>query len=287
MRYPIPAVIALTYTDTSLLNSLTFLLACILQEERLLELVPQHLIPSHWSTQKKAMTKECTDWTAIGRELGRVPKNCSAKYYSIRSRQLKKGPFTAKEDALIRKRVREWGDKGNGLYGLWTALEKEMGRAGLSISERWLIQRDLNSMHWTDEMVYSIAKLYCCYYRYYYYNLFTLLQDLRLTEGVEQHKAESWAEVAEFMGDGLSAEHCKGRWNHYLETRQRGLSNGNWQPDEVPHPTTTITATTTIFSTDTSLAQSVLLACLIIYDRRSAYLCWCHSILGGALTGRP
>ena len=118
----------------------------------MLELVPQHVIPSHWCTRRKAMTKEHISWMAIGRELGRVPHDCYAKHKSIVERQMKKGHFTAEEDALIRQRVEEWGDKG---IGLWVALEKEMGRAAKQINKRWLIQRDLNNTLWTDEMVYT------------------------------------------------------------------------------------------------------------------------------------
>ena len=106
----------------------------------MLELVPQH------------RTDKGTDWKAIGEELGIVPKDCSNKYKSIQYSDMKLGHFTAEEDALICQRVKEWGDKGN---GLWVALEKEMDRAGVNIRGRWLIQRDLNNMHWTDEMVYS------------------------------------------------------------------------------------------------------------------------------------
>ena len=39
-------------------------------------------------------------------------------------------------------------------------------------------------------------------------NWITLLQDARLTEGVRRYKEESWARVAEFMGDGLSELQC-------------------------------------------------------------------------------
>ena len=98
------------------------------------------------------MTQERTDWKAIGSKLGRVPNDCYNKYKSIQESQMKKGPFTAEEDALIRQRVEEWGDKG---IGLWVALEKEMGRAAKQINKRWLIQRDINKMLWTDEMVYT------------------------------------------------------------------------------------------------------------------------------------
>ena len=100
----------------------------------MLELVPQHRIPSQWSTHLKAMTLEFTDWTAIGMELGRVPHDCNTKYKLIQHSQMKKAPFTVEEDGLICKRVEEWGDKGK---GLWVALEKEMGRADVQISKRW------------------------------------------------------------------------------------------------------------------------------------------------------
>ena len=80
------------------------------------------------------MTQEYTDWKAIGEKLGRVPKDCSNKYKLLQNSQMKKGPFTAEEDALICKRVEEWGDKKD---GLWVALEKEMGRADVQISKRW------------------------------------------------------------------------------------------------------------------------------------------------------
>ena len=46
---------------------------------------------------------------------------------------MKLGHFTAEEDALIQQRVKEWGDKGN---GLWVALENEMGRPYASIRHR-------------------------------------------------------------------------------------------------------------------------------------------------------
>ena len=118
----------------------------------MLKLVPQHLIPSYWSTYYKTMTQERTDWKAIGSKLGRVPNDCYNKYKSILESKMKLGHFTAEEDALIRQRVEEWGDKG---IGLWVALEKEMGRAGKQINKRWLIQRDINKMLWTDEMVYT------------------------------------------------------------------------------------------------------------------------------------
>ena len=82
----------------------------------------------------KAMTKQRTDWKAIGRKLGRSARDCNTKYQLIQHNEMEKGRFTAEEDALIRQRVEEWGDKG---IGLWVALEKEMGRAGKHINKRW------------------------------------------------------------------------------------------------------------------------------------------------------
>ena len=58
---------------------------------------------------------------------------------------------------------------------------------------------------------------------------------MRLAEAVAQHRAQGWARVAEFMGDGLTVAQCNNRWSNYLEPKQRGLRIGNWQPDEVPH----------------------------------------------------
>ena len=63
-----------------------------------------------------------------------------------------------------------------------------------------------------------------------------VLQDARLIEGVAKYKADGWAKVAEYMGDGLSTGRCCSRWCNYLEPIQMGLKSGNWQPDEVPHP---------------------------------------------------
>lgn len=75
------------------------------------------------------------DWTAIADKLNRVPMNCNMKWNLVRVTRMKKGRFTAEEDALIRKRALEWGDTGN---GLWASLENEcLGRAAKHIFQRW------------------------------------------------------------------------------------------------------------------------------------------------------
>ena len=108
--------------------------------------------------------------------------------------------------------------------------------------------------YWTTAMVglYIYYSVICCIYIY----ILCVLQDARLTEGVAKHKEQSWARVAEFVGDGLTADQCQSRWNSYLGPLQRGLKRGNWQPDEVPIP-----AATTLTYTDTSLDS---LSCLYL-----------------------
>ena len=80
------------------------------------------------------MTQERIEWKAIGQELGRVPQDCRQNWNSILQSKMKKGPYTAEEDALIRQRVAEWGDKGK---GLWVSLQDEMGRSDANIRARW------------------------------------------------------------------------------------------------------------------------------------------------------
>lgn len=86
------------------------------------------------------MTQERIDWKSIGRELHRVPKDCVTKWNSILFSKMKKGPFTAEEDALIRLRVVEWGDKGQ---GVWVSLSKELNRPNTTIFHRW--NKNLNN----------------------------------------------------------------------------------------------------------------------------------------------
>ncbi len=94
----------------------------------------EHTIKPYWSEYLKVMTQERIDWKAIGQALGRVPLDCQDKWKGILTSKMKKGPFTAEEDALIRQRVMEWGDKGP---GLWVSLQEEMGRPADIIGRRW------------------------------------------------------------------------------------------------------------------------------------------------------
>ena len=66
--------------------------------------------------------------------MSRSPRECQGKVRYIKCKIMKKGPFTAEEDAIIKQRVAEWGNKGN---GLWVGLEKELGRPESDICKRW------------------------------------------------------------------------------------------------------------------------------------------------------
>jgi len=102
------------------------------QVNLLTELVGQHTLPATWNHRLNSLGEERTDWTAIGAILGRLPSCCCAKWRSIMHRTMKRGPFTLAEDAYIERRVREWGNKG---MGLWSVLEKEMNRSDHSMME--------------------------------------------------------------------------------------------------------------------------------------------------------
>ena len=101
--------------------------------QNLERLVAKHRIEPYWSDGIKAMTRARVDWIAIGKELGRVPRECSDKWQPI-ALAMRTNTFTPQDDALIVQREMEWGDRG---VGLWAALEKEMGRPSRNIRNRW------------------------------------------------------------------------------------------------------------------------------------------------------
>ncbi len=102
--------------------------------ELLQELVGQHTLPATWNHRHNCLNEERSDWAVIGTTLERTPSGCCAKWRSIVHSKLKRGPFTLAEDAYIERRVREWGNKG---MGLWSVLEKEMNRTNGAILARW------------------------------------------------------------------------------------------------------------------------------------------------------
>lgn len=80
------------------------------------------------------MTKKYVDWTTIGRELNKKPRDCEKKWNLMAAAKMKKGVFSPDEDALIIHTVREWGNKG---LGLWVSLQKDLGRSAKHINSRW------------------------------------------------------------------------------------------------------------------------------------------------------
>ena len=78
--------------------------------------------------------KPSINWSIISEQMNRFYMDCVWQYEKIRHATMKQGYFTADEDAIIRKRVEEWGNRGK---GLWKSLEEELGRPGKSISQRW------------------------------------------------------------------------------------------------------------------------------------------------------
>lgn len=105
----------------------------IVQLAELERLVDKHTIEPHWRDRLKAMTQQRVDWTAIGKELNRVPRECCDKWQPIALAK-RTNTFTPQDDALILRREKEWGDRG---AGLWAALEKEMKRPERNIRRRW------------------------------------------------------------------------------------------------------------------------------------------------------
>eukprot|EP01038_Epipyxis_sp_PR26KG_P013011 gene13011-17443_t len=76
-----------------------------------------------------------TPWKEIVKILNRGTKDCIVKLQQIENAAMKKGPYSAEEDKIIINRVREWGDKGS---GLWVSLSKELNRNLMLIRARYI-----------------------------------------------------------------------------------------------------------------------------------------------------
>jgi hypothetical protein len=110
-------------------------------------------------TGKQKHGENQINWACISEELDRTNAECRQKWRSIyrMSDQFKHGPYTAEEDAIILQRIQEWGDTRN---GLWACLEKELGRLGSNIQNRYTCLKENKSgssssarNFWTAEMV--------------------------------------------------------------------------------------------------------------------------------------
>lgn len=89
--------------------------------------------------------RDSINWVAISLAVNRSYKDCKTKWGVFTRRAhvsaLKKGPFTAEEDEIMRQRATAWGDKSPS--GLWRELERELGRPALNLRNHW--QRLLRS----------------------------------------------------------------------------------------------------------------------------------------------
>eukprot|EP01034_Spumella_vulgaris_P023837 gene23837-30112_t len=93
----------------------------------------QQLVVKHRNT-KHGGDEGTINWVLVAQEAGRAYKECRNKWKVLSAPRGKKGGFTPDEDRLVAERVAAWGSKGP---GLWTSLERDIGRRGKSICRRW------------------------------------------------------------------------------------------------------------------------------------------------------
>ena len=97
--------------------------------------MPLHITTPYTSeTLGTVVSKATYDWVAIGKLLNRNNDQCRTKWRLLQSSRMKQGRFSPDEDALITRRVAEWGDKGK---GLWVSLQEELGRSRIVLRNRW------------------------------------------------------------------------------------------------------------------------------------------------------
>ena len=85
--------------------------------------------------------------------MNRTPIHCKNKWSSMEAKKLKKGPFTAEEDDIIKQRVAELGYNGDS-RGLWASLEQALGRPATTIIGRWdVLDPEFNHGPWSREEV--------------------------------------------------------------------------------------------------------------------------------------
>ena len=93
--------------------------------------------------------------------LGRSTYACGHKLHtlnrSLLHATLRKGPFSEEEDALILQRRAEWEKAGDGLRGLWVALEEEMGRPSKNMRWATVLTKQTKATVFTPEMVSSFC----------------------------------------------------------------------------------------------------------------------------------
>lgn len=99
----------------------------------MLELVEQYQNKEEGITEH-GRSKTQVNWLEVSARLNRNYRDCQHKYINITKSTLRNGPFTPNEEEIILKRVEELGEKS---HGVWTKLEKELGRRSRSIQDKY------------------------------------------------------------------------------------------------------------------------------------------------------
>eukprot|EP01039_Chlorochromonas_danica_P003294 gene3294-3613_t len=99
----------------------------------LTELVEQYQSKDEGMTDH-GRSKTQVNWLEVSARLNRNYRDCQHKWINLSKAALKNGPFTPVEEEVILKRVEELGEKS---HGLWSKLEKELGRRSRSIQDKY------------------------------------------------------------------------------------------------------------------------------------------------------
>ncbi len=75
------------------------------------------------------------NWKDLSVKMNRRAVDCKGRWMRVVEEDMKHGALTAAEDEIIRQRVKEWGNKGQ---GLWVAMSRELNRPKNTLSNRWI-----------------------------------------------------------------------------------------------------------------------------------------------------
>ena len=159
-------------------------------------------------------------WAVISREMGnKSPSQVESRWQKCINPELKKGPFTAEEDELIKNHVQREGPCN------WPKLKSTLpNRSPKQCRERWFHHLDpnINTTAWTyeeDQKIFELHELF----------------------------QEKWAKIAQFF-KGRTDNAIKNRWNTSIKKRIQIDMNGlkflskektskNSQNQHLPHDT--------------------------------------------------